>query len=529
MNEVVQPKKVISGEPKQELRRDVTIWGSYMWGFADVGADSYVALGLVIAYVQGAAGLAFALAGIVYILIGLAYTELASAYPVSGGGPYYCLRGLGDFWGFVGGSALMLDYTIDIALFAVASAGYVNFFLPYITGHSIDYFAFDFGILHQVNPVWCIESLLIIFFLMMLNIKGVRESSLLNEVLGGVTIAMESLLVIVGFVFAWKPELLVDQWVHQFPSFHNFMYGSSLAIISFVGLESISQAAQETRRPATIIPRTSITLVFSVFIFALSLSILGLGVLPWQEFAKHVDNPVAVLAGALPMIGPVAGILAAMLGAIILFISSNAGIMGASRLAYSMSQFKLISSWFDVVHPKYHTPVRTIMVFSLVGVVQTFLSFLSPSAMDTLGNMYAFGASLGYTMVFIALIKLRFSDPYSPRPYRMPWNIKLKYKGEVVYLPILAFIGMLGISLILFEVILTHAIGRIAGPAWILLCFGYYAWYRKKMGYPIFKSLERDWEKEQLMVLTAAEEFELVEEYKSALAERDKLAGARSK
>lgn len=520
---------VINGEHKQELRRDVTIWGSYMWGFADVGADSYVALGLVMAYVQGATGLAFALAGIVYILIGLAYTELASAYPVSGGGPYYCLRGLGDFWGFVGGSALMLDYTIDIALFAVASAGYMNFFLPFLINHPIEYYQISIGALHQINPIWCFESLLIIFLLIILNIKGVRESSLLNEVLGGVTIAMESLLVILGFIFAWKPELLADQWVHQFPSFHNFMYGSSLAIISFVGLESISQAAQETRRPATIIPRTSITLVFSVFIFALSLSILGLGILPWQEFAKHIDNPVAVLAGALPLIGPVAGILAAVLGATILFISSNAGIMGASRLAYSMSQFKLISGWFDVVHPKYHTPVRTIMVFSTVGAFETLLSFLSPNAMDTLGNMYAFGATLGYTMVFIALIKLRFSDPYSPRPYRMPGNIKWNRKGQIVYFPVLAILGMLGVSLILFEVILTHAIGRIAGPAWIALCFCYYIWYRRKMGQPIFKNVVRDWEKEQLFVLTVAEEFELVEEYKSALAKRDKIAGIKGK
>jgi APA family basic amino acid/polyamine antiporter len=519
----------LSGEPRQELRRNVTIWGSYMWGFADVGADSYVALGLVMAYAQGATGLAFALAGFVYIFIGLAYTELASAYPVSGGGPYFCLRGLGDFWGFIAGSALMLDYTIDIALFAVASAGYINFFLPYITGHPIEFFAATIGPFHKVNLFWCAESLSIIAFLIFLNIKGVRESSLLNEVLGGVTIAMESLLVIVGFVFAWKPELLVDQWVHQFPTLHNFMYGSSLAIISFVGLESISQAAQETRRPATIIPRTSITLVFSVFIFAFSLSILGLGVLPWQEFAKHMDNPVAVLAGALPLIGPIAGILAAILGAVILFISSNAGIMGASRLAYSMSQFKLISGWFDAVHPKYYTPARTILVFSMVGIVQTVLSFLSASAMDTLGNMYAFGATLGYTMVFIAMIKLRFSDPYSPRPYRMPLNFKWHYQGRVVYIPVLAFVGMIGVASILVEVILTHAIGRIAGPSWILLCFGYYVWYRKKMGYPVFKSIERNWEKEQLMVLTSAEEFELAEEYKSALAERDKLAGAKAR
>ncbi len=78
--------------PTTELRRDVTVWGSYMWGFADVGADTFVALGLVFAITQGAAPLAFALAGLVYVLIGLAYTELAAAYPVAGGGQYYALR-----------------------------------------------------------------------------------------------------------------------------------------------------------------------------------------------------------------------------------------------------------------------------------------------------------------------------------------------------------------------------------------------------------------------------------------------------
>ncbi len=90
-----------------DLRRDVTVWGSYTWGYADVGADIYAALGLVIAAAQGVAPAAFA--GTVYTMIGLAYTELASTYPVAG-------------------AALLLDYTIDIALFAVASAGYINFF-----------------------------------------------------------------------------------------------------------------------------------------------------------------------------------------------------------------------------------------------------------------------------------------------------------------------------------------------------------------------------------------------------------------
>src|SRR5947199_8109486 len=95
-----------SAEGKHQLRRDVSVWGSFMWGYADVGADIYTALGLVIAAAHGAAPLAFGLAGLVYVMIGLGYTELASAYPVAGGGQYFALRGLGDFWGFIAGAAL---------------------------------------------------------------------------------------------------------------------------------------------------------------------------------------------------------------------------------------------------------------------------------------------------------------------------------------------------------------------------------------------------------------------------------------
>ncbi len=505
-----------------ELRRDVTVWGSFMWGYADVGADIYAALGLVMAAAQGATNLAFAMAGMVYIMIGLAYTELASAYPVAGGGQYFTMRGLGDFWGFLTGSALLLDYTIDIALFSVASAGYINFFMPHIFGFGPEHFNITIGPLKNINPLWCAESLILIAFLIWLNIKGMRESSLFNEIIGAVDILTESSIIIIGFLFAWKPELLAHQWRFEFPTLSNFMYGSSLAIISFVGLESISQAAQETRRPATIIPRTSITLIFTVFIFATAFSTLGLGILPWQSFRENMGDPVALLAHNIPIIGIIAGPFAAILGATILLISANSGVMSASRLTYSMSRFHLISNWFDAVHPKFRTPVRTILIFSMIGVVQTILSFLTPSAMDTLGNMYAFGATTGYTLVFIALIRLRITDPYTPRPYKMPLNIKMNLRGKRIDFPVLGIIGMLGVSTILFEVILTHKIGRIAGPSWVILCLIYYAWYRRKQGLPVFKSAHREWENEQIAVLTSAEEYDLVEEYKIALADRDK-------
>ncbi|MCL4535634.1 MAG: APC family permease [Bacteroidetes bacterium] len=508
------------------LRRDVTVWGSYMWGYADVGADVYVALGLVIAASQGYAPLAFLLAGLVYIMIGLAYTELAATYPVAGGGQFFAMRGLGDFWGFVAGSALLLDYTIDIALFSVASAGYFNFLVELITGLNIGGARFSLGSL-EVQAFWLVETLVLIGCLIWLNIRGIKESSFVNEAIGVVAIAVQMGIVFAGFILAWHPDLLVQQWVQQAPTLNQFMYGSSLAIISYVGLESISQAAQETRRPATVVPRTSISLIFTVFVFAVSFSSLGLGILPWQVFGENVGNPVAKVAEAIPFLGVIAGPLSAALGASILLISANSGVMSASRLVYSMSHFGLVSNWFDKVHPRFQTPVRTIVIFSMFGVLQTVLSFLTPSAMDTLGNLYAFGASLGYLLVFAALVRLRFTDPYSPRAYKMPINWRVNLGGKLVDVPLLGFLGMLGVGSILFTVVLTHEIGRIAGPAWVLIALMYYWFYRRRQGRPFLGSAERDWEGSQKAVLESAEEYELLEEYKAALSERDKREAVR--
>ena len=511
-------------EKKSELRRDVTVWGSYTWGYADVGADIYAALGLVIAASQGLAPMAFALAGVIYIMIGLGYTELSSTYPVAGGGHYFALRGLGDFWGFVAGAALLLDYTIDIALFAVASAGYINFLLPLVF-HGLNVgLVVSLGPFHDIKIFWMIETIVLIVSLMFINIRGVRHSSRLNEILGAMDLVLETTVVVLGFVLAWNPQLLASQWtaaLHPL-NLHQFMYGSSLAIISFVGLESISQAAQETRRPATIIPRTSIALIFTVFIFAVGFSTVGLGILPWQSFASNISDPVAQIAKNIPYLGFIAGPFTAVLGATILLISANTGVMGASRLTLSMSQLHLATGWLDKIHPRFHTPVRTIVIFSMMGMLEALLAFFTPSVMDTLGNMYAFGATLGYMIVFVSLIVLRFKDPYSPRPYKMPINMKVKSQGSVIDFPLLGILGFIGVSFILFEVILTHAIGRIAGPAWVIICLIYYFLWRKRNKLPLFGSIKHNWEQEQIDVLTGAEEYDLVEEYKNALAQRDK-------
>jgi APA family basic amino acid/polyamine antiporter len=493
-------------EPKIKLRRQVTVWGSFCWGYADVGADVYVALGLVIAAAQGATPLAFAVAGIVYVFVGLAHTELAAAYPVAGGGQYFAFRGMGDFWGIVTGAALMLDYTVDIALFAMASAGYVNFFFPVIRE-----FAVDLGPFKNVNLIWLGESMFFIACLTVLNIRGIRESSMFNEVLGVLDMAMEASIVVLGFAFAWRPDLFLHQWNTAFPPVKQILYAVSIAVISFVGLESVSQAAQETIRPGAVIPRTSLALIVVVLLFAMAFPIVSLGILPWQDLASREGDPVAHLASQLPYVGVLAGPIAAVLAATIVLISANTGVMGCSRLAYSMSEMGLIGGWLSHLHPKYHTPIRAILVFAGVAAVEAIFGFMTgQKALETMADMYAFGAMLAYLLASMALIALRIREPRTPRAYRVPFNVH--WRGMDI--PVLGLLAVLGTAGMVGIVLWTHHVARILGPLWILGWIGYYIWYRFKLRLPIFRSTKRDWDGDQLKILADTGEWELYEQFK---------------
>src|SRR5579859_1782684 len=194
--DVAETNSAAADVPQENLglRRAVGVWGSYTWGYADVGADVYVALGIVMAAAQGATNVAFLFAGLVYVMVGLAYTELAAAYPMAGGGQFYVLRGLGDFWGFVAGWAVLLDFTIDIALFALASAGYFNFFFPALNMTvNLNILGFAFP---GVQPLLILEGTTFVVMLTVLNIIGVRESSKFNEILGALDVISESTILL---------------------------------------------------------------------------------------------------------------------------------------------------------------------------------------------------------------------------------------------------------------------------------------------------------------------------------------------
>ncbi|HKU66905.1 MAG TPA: hypothetical protein VJP85_03920, partial [Candidatus Baltobacteraceae bacterium] len=132
-----------------------------------------------------------------------------------------------------------------------------------------------------------------------------------------------------------------------------------------------------------------------------------------------------------------------------------------------------------------------------------------------LGDLYAFGAAASYTLVFVALISLRLNDPQTPRKFKIPLNVNVRYAGRNVSFPIVGVLGFCGIFSILLFVLLTHPIGRIAGPAWLLAGLAGYLVYRKRKARPLLHSMQRDWYKEQTAIFIAAGELELLDEYRA--------------
>jgi basic amino acid/polyamine antiporter, APA family len=528
-------------ERKPELRRSVTPWGSFSWGYSDVGADIFVGLGLVLGAAAGASNVAFLFAGIVYVCIGLAYTELAATYPVAGGGQYFVTRGLGDFFGFIAGWAVLLDFTIDIALFSWSCVDYLSQLLPVLSAP-----------VHAWTHFIVVVSL--IAGLCILNIIGVRESTAFNGFVSALDVVSETAILSLGFLFAFSPQLLVHTMQTSWPSPFDFMKGISLAIVSFVGLESISQAAEETQRPASVIPRTSTALILTILIFALSYANLALGMHTWHpipldahghaqmlwQYLGNNDNngkAVALIAAQVPYWGAIAAFYVPVLGAVLLLISSNSGVFGSSRIAYAMASSRLLPSFFQRIHPRFRTPMVSLVVFTAVALIEvTFaaLPSLSPamaavyakrfngeSGIDFLGDLYAFGAATSYSFVFVALVALRLTDPLSPRKFKIPINIPMSFRGERVEFPVVALIGFIGMTAILTFTLITHPIGRIAGPSWIAFGILLYFMYRWRKHLPLLHSRKRDWRSEQVEILRRAGELELMDEYVSNLRARE--------
>jgi APA family basic amino acid/polyamine antiporter len=190
----------------------------------------------------------------------------------------------------------------------------------------------------------------------------------------------------------------------------------------------------------------------------------------------YENNPVLGIVSRLRLHGAllhVATDYVGVLAAAILLIATNAGLIGISRLSWSLAEHRQLPGLFASLHPRFRTPWFTIMFFSVLAAL-----LLLPGQTNLLGNLYAFGAMLSFTTAHIAVIALRVKQPDANRPYKVRGNVR--WRGADI--PISAVVGGIGTFAAWISVVALHNEARLIGLPWMVVgLVGYFA-YRKRHG-----------------------------------------------
>ncbi len=483
------------------FKREVGWFGAFSMGFGDVGADVFIALGVAMLYAGGAAFIAFAVTAIAYIAISLSYAELAPAYPYAGGVQVYSLRAWNTLGSFIAGWAILLDYVLCLSLFATAAAGYFKFLIPQVKDLALQLGPITVGSLGAMAAA-------IVLLLVALNYFGIKYSAGVVAGIVAFGLIVQSVVIVLGFLTAFDPARFASQLLVVgnpepqnevsyppglgFPE-SNFLYGLTIAMASYIGVESIAQAAEETRRPHRWIPRATMLCAIAVPLFVLLFSSLALGVTDWWMIAAAIENPVAALVSMYRILGPELAVLVSLTAIILTTASSNTGLIGVTRLAASMGKLGLLPHWLYAIHRRYGTPTRAIILFGVIGLLLTL-----PGDIPFLASLYNFGASLSYIMLLLSLIILRNKEPNVYRPWKMNPTLRLKRRGRVYEIPLLSLIGLIIVSAIFTLFLLLHSLGRILGPVWMAAgVAGFYIYRRHFLKRPV-RSVE-----EQALALPA--------------------------
>lgn len=458
------------------LRRALGALGLFSAGYGNVGSSIYYALGLVALIALGATPIVLLIAGIFFIFTALSYAEGTAMIPEAGGSASFARRGFNDLFGSIAGWALAFSYIVTIAISAFAVPSYLGYFWEPLKDSAI---------------IGTVAAMGIVLFLMWLNIIGVQESSILNTVFAILDVVTQILIIVIAILFLFNSQILFHRITAYWPSLQQLIFGIAVATIAYTGVETISQLAEETKRPAVNAPRALIMMMVVVLILFSGISVAGFSAMTPSEMASEwARDPIAGIAHAFSaVIVPeevAAGlssnpeviiiftallkgilkfipILVAVLAATILIIATNAGLMGVSRLTFSLGRFQLMPLAMSKVHPRFKTPHRAIILYAIIAVCLLIPGFFTSDIFIKLGGLYAFGSLLAFALAHASILRLRVKHPELPRPFKIRGNIKV---GEHK-LPITAILGVVVTSAIWLIVVIMQPYARWVGFGWM--------------------------------------------------------------
>ena len=458
-----------------ELERVLGTPALFATAYGNVGSSIYYALGLTAVFALGLTPLVFVIAGVIFAATAATYAEGTVRYPEAGGSSSFARHAYNELVSFGAAWAQMLVYIVTVATSA--------FFVPH-------YLSIFWGPLRE-NPWDIVGGTIVIVILVVLNIVGVQEAARLSITLAVIDFATQIMLVAIGFVLVFSPEILRAN-VHwgTAPTWSNLAIAVPVAMLAYTGVETVSNLAEEVRDPVRNVPSAYRLVAYAVFAIYFTLPLIALSALPvhlidgeWTtllalppEEGGYANDPILGVVQNLGLEGGVldaAKIYVGVLAATILFIATNAGVIGASRITYSMATYRQIPEIFRRLHPKFKTPWLSILIFAGILPILVIL----PGDVKFVGTLYSLGATLSFTVAHASIVRMRMRPGPEELRYRARPN--LRFRG--VDWPLFAIFGGIATGISFGVILVQNATTRWVGLGWIVGGMLFYAVYRRRV------------------------------------------------
>jgi len=459
---------------EQNLERVLGTPALFATAYGNVGSSIYYALGLTAVYALGLTPLVFVVAGVIFAATAATYAEGTVRYPEAGGSSSFARHGFNELVSFGAAWAQMLVYVVTVS----ASA----FFVPH-------YLSIFWGPLKD-NPWDIVGGAVVIVVLVVLNTVGVQEAARLSVVLAVIDFATQVFLVGLGFALVLHPHILTSN-VHWgvAPTWTRLAIAIPVAMLAYTGVETVSNLAEEVRDPTSSVPKAYKLVAGAVFAIYFTLPLVALSAMPVRQIGGKLTTLLALppdqggfrndpVLGIVDNLGVHGATLHALriyvgiLAATILFIATNAGVIGASRITYSMATYRQMPEIFRRLHPRFKTPWLSLVIFAGIAPICVIL----PGNVNFVGTLYSFGATLSFTVAHASIVALRAKHTDAELLYRARPNVS--FRG--VEWPLFALVGGVATGISFLVIVVQNPTTRFVGLAWLALGFMGYVLYRRR-------------------------------------------------
>lgn len=398
-----------------------------------IGTGIFVLTGIAAATQSGPAViLSFIFAGLASAFAALSYAELSSSVGGSGSAYGYSYVAFGEFFAWVIGWILLLEYGVGAA--AVAN-GWSGYFVNTLANFNI-HLPEAFTKAPSLGGIINLPAFAIIWLLTLLLISGVKQSAQFNNIIVAVKLSTIVIFIVIAAFNInadnWQPFMPFG-WFETLPDGKTIgvLAGASLVFFAYFGFDAVSTAADEARNPQRDLPIGLLASLTFCTVVYIAVSGLLTGMLPYTEL--NVSSPVAY---ALSRIGytwsstlVATGVLAGLITVLLVLL------YGLTRILYAMSRDGLIPPFFSSINPARQTPVRIIL---LCGLVISMVAGFFP--LGALAETVNIGTLASFVMVCVGVIVLRVRQPDLKRPFKNPWNPLIPVLGIVSCSALMTFL-----------------------------------------------------------------------------------------